>query len=65
MSAAFADPPLTTVAQATASMGRWAVAQLLDRLRGGPPTTETVMLPVHLEIRSSTAAPPAREAAVS
>ena len=63
--AAFADPPLTTVAQATASMGRWAVAQLLDRLRGGPPTTETVMLPVHLEIRSSTAAPPAREAAVS
>jgi LacI family transcriptional regulator len=63
--AAFADPPLTTVSQATASMGRWAVAQLLDRLRGGPPTTETVMLPVHLEIRSSTAAVPTREAAVS
>jgi LacI family transcriptional regulator len=63
--AAFADPPLTTVAQATASMGRWAVAQLLARLDGGDVTNETVTLPVHLEVRSSTTAARAREMRVS
>jgi LacI family transcriptional regulator, galactose operon repressor len=63
--AAFADPPLTTVAQATASMGRWAVAELLNRLRGGSAATETVTLPVHLEIRSSTAPARSREVAAT
>jgi LacI family transcriptional regulator len=53
--AAYADPPLTTIAQQTARMGRWAVAQLLDRLSGdGHPPPETVLLPVRLEIRGST-----------
>jgi len=63
--AAFADPPLTTVAQATASMGRWAVAQLLDRVRGGPATIETVTLPVHLEVRASTGPARPREVVAS
>jgi DNA-binding LacI/PurR family transcriptional regulator len=36
-------------------MGRWAVAQVLDRLSGnGHPPPETVLLPVRLEIRGST-----------
>jgi DNA-binding LacI/PurR family transcriptional regulator len=39
--AAFVDPPLTTVAQQTGEMGRWAVDQLTSRLgrsiRGGDP----------------------------
>ena len=55
--AAFADPPLTTVSQQTAAMGRWAVARLLDRLDGRPAVPETVVLPVHLEVRASTAPP--------
>jgi LacI family repressor for deo operon, udp, cdd, tsx, nupC, and nupG len=29
---AFVDPPLTTIAQSTADMGRWAVEQLTKRL---------------------------------
>lgn len=56
--AAYADPPLTTVAQETASMGRWAVGRLLDRLDGRRAPAETVTLPVRLEVRASTA--PAR-----
>jgi LacI family transcriptional regulator len=39
--AAFVDPPLTTVAQQTGEMGRWAIDQLTSRLgrsiRGGDP----------------------------
>jgi LacI family transcriptional regulator len=59
--AAYAEPPLTTIAQSTASMARWAVAQLLDQLAGGArPTLETVRLPVRLEIRASTGPAPAR-----
>lgn len=60
--AAFLEPPLTTVAQATAEMGRWAV----ERLRGllaeaagtaapSPGVPERVLLPVRLVVRGSTA----------
>jgi len=35
--AAFVDPPLTTIAQSTAEMGRWAVEELIRRL--GRPST--------------------------
>jgi DNA-binding LacI/PurR family transcriptional regulator len=39
---AFVDPPLTTIAQSTAAMGRWAVEQLTKRLgrtaAGAPPS---------------------------
>ena len=69
---AWVDPPLTTIAQPTAEMGRWAVRRLGELLglaevgdaRGGvkgslgPPP---VILPVELRERASTAAP--REAA--
>ncbi len=62
--AAFVDPPLTTVAQSTADMGRWAVARLAEavaRNGAGPadagPTAE-VILPVRLVVRASTGPPP-------
>jgi DNA-binding LacI/PurR family transcriptional regulator len=65
---ALVDPPLTTIAQPTAEMGRWAVRRLGELLalaeagdaRGGdkesvgPPP---VILPVELRERESTAAP--------
>jgi LacI family transcriptional regulator len=62
--AAFVDPPLTTIAQSTGDMGRWAVARLAEavaRSGGGPadagPTAE-VILPVRLVVRGSTGPPP-------
>ncbi len=64
--AAYVDPPLTTVAQATAEMGRWAVAGLAASLaRGGEqrleatfgPDVAEVILPVTLVVRSSTSSP--------
>lgn len=62
--AAYVDPPLTTVAQSTAAMGRWAVEQLTAAVAAAAegdraPATEPVLLPVRLEVRGSTAAPPA------
>jgi LacI family transcriptional regulator len=68
--AAYAEPALTTIRQETAEMGRWAVATLTDRLaaggddsRGGagassPSAAPRLVLPVHLELRGSTAAAP-------
>lgn len=55
---AFTDPPLTTVRQPTAAMGRAAVSALLDEIGGLPvPRTEFLFRP-ELVVRSSTA--PAR-----
>ncbi|MEX2011898.1 MAG: LacI family DNA-binding transcriptional regulator [Chloroflexota bacterium] len=61
--AAFVDPPLTTIAQSTADMGRWAVARLADAVSSngngaspGAPIAE-VILPVRLVVRGSTARP--------
>jgi LacI family transcriptional regulator len=58
--AAYVDPALTTIAQSTAEMGRWAFDRLAGLLaepdRSDRP--EVVRLPVRLEIRRSTA--PAR-----
>ena len=59
--APYTDPPLTTIAQETGSMGRWAVASLLARIPpAGPPEAATraltVRLPVHLVVRESTMA---------
>jgi LacI family transcriptional regulator len=70
--AAFVDPPLTTIAQATAEMGRWAVDELTRRLgrpatgagsngRGdeAPEPAAHVILPVRLVVRGSTGPAPA------
>ena len=58
--AAYAEPPLTTIRQSTADMGRWAVAALTDRLAagaGGGATADSVVLPVTLVVRGSTGRP--------
>jgi LacI family transcriptional regulator len=61
--AAYVDPSLTTIAQSTAEMGRWAFDTLAGLLaasgRRDPP--EVVRLPVRLEVRRSTG--PARDRA--
>lgn len=65
---AWVDPPLTTIAQPTADMGRWAVrrigeliglAELGDASSGfkGAPGPPPVILPVELRERASTAPP--------
>ena len=68
--AGYVDPPLTTIAQATSTMGRWAVeclAQDLARRRtadsrpassAGDPPFPHVVLPVRLVARASTGAAP-------
>ncbi len=57
--AAWVDPPLTTVAQQKAAMGRMAVDWLLDALARGRATasTDVVRLPVSIRVRESTASP--------
>jgi LacI family transcriptional regulator len=54
--AAYVDPPLTTIAQRTEEMGRWAVARLVGEDGLGP---SSVRLPVDLQIRESTGPAPA------
>jgi len=58
--AAYVDPPLTTLGQATAEMGRWAFDQLIGRIADAtrPVPDEPVRLPVVLRVRGSTAPPP-------
>jgi len=68
--AAYVEPPLTTIAQATAQMGSWAVDRLIDSIAeprepseaGRRPRGEQpfVQVPVRLRVRSSTAAAPNR-----
>jgi LacI family transcriptional regulator len=68
----YVDPPLTTIAQATSDMGRWAVTQLASELAdratarvagaadsaGADSRKEAhVVLPVWLEVRGSTGRP--------
>lgn len=54
--AAFADPPLTTVAQSFEEMGRVAVRRLLARAEseGSPNEPETITVPTLLVVRGST-----------
>jgi LacI family transcriptional regulator len=71
--AAYVDPPLTTIAQATSEMGHWAVTQLASELvdrastkgdvADGPAAPDGraavhVVLPVRLEVRGSTGPAP-------
>jgi len=55
--AAYVDPPLTTLAQSTAEMGRWAFERLARQLAepGDSAPNEMIRLPVRLEVRQSTA----------
>jgi len=52
--AAYVDPPLTTIAQRTDEMGRWAVGRLTGTVNGA----DTVRLPVELRVRESTGPAP-------
>lgn len=57
--AAYVDPPLTTIAQETVEMGRWAVRRLREAIEGRRDGAgDDVQLPVRLEIRGSTGPPP-------
>ncbi|HEY7736393.1 MAG TPA: LacI family DNA-binding transcriptional regulator [Candidatus Limnocylindrales bacterium] len=58
--AAYVDPPLTTIAQSTAEMGRWAFERLARLLAtpDGDGGDEVVRLPVRLVVRSSTGPAP-------
>ena len=53
--AAYVAPPLTTIAQRTEEMGRWAVARLVGEDPLGP---SSVRLPVDLQARESTGPAP-------
>ena len=55
--ASWTDPPLTTVRQPTARMGRWAVAQLIDPDSDGRAAPAVVHLEPELVVRGSTAPP--------
>ena len=67
--AAWMEPPITSVAQQTSAMGRWAVERLLERMAGedepgsdrrqlGERSENVVLLPVELCVRGSTGPPP-------
>jgi DNA-binding LacI/PurR family transcriptional regulator len=58
--AEYVEPPLTTVAQQTTEMGRWAVERLVRASGGGeaPERDLTIFLPVTLRRRGSTAPVP-------
>jgi DNA-binding LacI/PurR family transcriptional regulator len=59
---AWFEPALTTVAQNTSEMGRWAIERLVGLIgapHDGPAEAEVVLLPVVLRVRESTAPPAA------
>ncbi len=57
---AYFSPPLTTVRQDFAELGRRALCTLLAQITGGCPTSQTV-IPAELVVRQSTAPPAASE----
>lgn len=61
-SAAFLDPPLTTVRQPLEALGRRAVQKLYEALKEGVMPEGTELLPPQLVVRESTAPPRADEA---
>jgi DNA-binding LacI/PurR family transcriptional regulator len=59
--AQWTDPPLTTISQQKAEMGRWAFARVseVDGLAAAPERIRTVRLATRLVVRASTAPPTA------
>lgn len=55
--ASFAVPPLTTIAQPKAELGRQAAEMLIRRLHGAAGAPERAILPTRLMVRASTAVP--------
>jgi DNA-binding LacI/PurR family transcriptional regulator len=53
--ASYVEPPLTTVRQPKAEMGRRAAGMLLDALAGGPSNASSIRVPGELVVRESTA----------
>ena len=56
--ASWTDPPLTTVRQPFDALGTWAVARVVDAIRGGSAETVRALLEPELVVRASTARPP-------
>jgi 5-deoxy-glucuronate isomerase len=59
--AAWVEPPLTTIVQQKAEMGRWAVRRLVESITGAgsaPSPVDQVVLPVSLCVRGSTGPAP-------
>jgi DNA-binding LacI/PurR family transcriptional regulator len=56
--ASWTDPPLTTVRQPTAAMGRWAVERLTAGLGGDVGADDHVTLEPALVVRGSSGPPP-------
>lgn len=56
--ARYMDPPLTTISQPMADIGRESVRLLLEILGGTVPRPKSITLPHRLVVRASTAAPP-------
>jgi LacI family transcriptional regulator len=56
--AAYADPPLTTVALPHYAMGEWAARALVERITGGAVEPETHLMPCQLVRRASVEPPP-------
>jgi LacI family transcriptional regulator len=53
--ACYSAPPLTTIAPPKREMARQAIAQLIERIRGGHEPLRNIALPSSLVVRSSTA----------
>jgi DNA-binding LacI/PurR family transcriptional regulator len=56
--AGYFSPPLTTIRQDFASVGRASLRSLIDQIESGKPSSTRVVIPPDLVVRDSTAPPP-------
>ena len=56
--AAYAEPPLTTVALPHYAMGEWAALALIERINGEAGRSDTHLMPCELVRRASVGPPP-------